>query len=235
MVGLNNGQVEILLDFADGGSVRGVEFLGRKQLFTPNCYLGRFMFINAASINFYNGFQFDGIKAEDNGITAAFSCTVPESSSENHRLAGLQIRKSIILRKDNALVWRFHFRNPTRRVMPVEFRLHNIPCAGTANIMVDKKLLTNAKAPLLSMFAIPDSQITFLNGRVKPTVWNRQPYTFEARREKVPYRWTFGGQGFSGVFFNNNRFFTVEPLSGIFLLKPGESREFEFSALPQLR
>ena len=160
---------------------------------------------------------------------------MPESRGETHQLSGLQIRKSITLCKNNALVWRLHFRNPTKRVMPVEFRLHNIPCAGTANITVDKKLLTNAKSPLLSMFSVPDSRITFLNGRVKPAVWSLNPYTFEARREKVPYRWTFGGKGLSGVFFNNNRFFTVEPLSGIFLLNPGENREFEFTALPQLR
>ena len=119
--------------------------------------------------------------------------------------------------------------------MDVEFRLHNIPCGGTSNLTVDGKLLTNAKASLLTMYAVPKAQISFLNGRVHHKAWSGTAYTFDAARAGVSYRWTFASQGLAGVFFNNNRFFTVEPVSGKFELKPGETREFLFSAQPQLR
>lgn len=236
MVAMSNGKVEVLLDPADGGSIRGVDFIGTRQLFTANCYLGKLMFIDAANINFYNGFQFDGIKVADTGTTAEFSCVIPSGScGDTHRLSGLQVRKTITLQPDNKLVWKLLFHNPEKRNMEVEFRLHNIPCAGTANITVDNRLLTNAKTPLLTLFALPGAQITFLYGRIHPSPWSGSAYTFDAARAGTPYRWTFESPDFAGVFFNNNHFFTVEPLSGKFELKGGESKEFEFSALPQIR
>lgn len=236
VVALNNGTVEALLDPADGGSVRGLEFLGKKQLFTENCYLGKLMLVDAANMNYYNGFQFDGIQVSPAGTAVRFSCVIPESAcGETHRLSGLQIEKEISLQEDHKIVWKLVFHNPTRRNMDVEFRLHNIPCGGTANLTVDGQLLTNAKAPLLTMYAVPEAQISFLNGRVHPQAWSGKAYTFDAARAGVPYRWTFASQGLAGVFFNNNRFFTVEPVSGKFELKPGETRKFLFSAQPRLR
>ena len=65
-------------------------------------------------------------------------------------------------------------------------------------------------------------------------MWNGKAIVTQAHRQGVKYRWTVTAPDYAGVFVNNVDFFTVEPVSGRFTLKPGEKRSFRFKAMVQL-
>ena len=235
MLEMNNGRVAVMLDLGHGGHVRGVEFIGVKQLMTGKCHLGKLFFIDAGSLNNFRHFVFEGVEEAPGGITAKFSATVPErEGGEFHSLAGLTVTKRITLTDKDELLIDLEFGNPTGRPITADFRMHNIFCAGESYLHVNGKKLTNRKSPRMSLFTKSGAPLPFLFGRVKPQKWNGKAIVQEARRQGIKYRWTVTAPDYAGVFVSNVDFFTVEPVSGRFTLKPGEKRKFRFKAKVQL-
>ncbi|MBQ6352778.1 MAG: hypothetical protein IJJ28_05885, partial [Lentisphaeria bacterium] len=234
MLELDNGKIAVLLDQSRGGNVRGVEAKGVKQLFTGKCHLGKLYFVNAAQFNDFSNFVLDGTERKDGKLSAVFRATVTEDAADRHDLAGLEIVKRVSLDADNTITVEFTFRNTSRRDATPDFRVHNILCAGDSYLYVNGKKLTNAKAPSFSLYTRDARELPFLVGRVKPIKWNGKAVRLDARRGGVKYRWLVDAPDYPGVFINNNRFFTVEPLSGRFTLKPGESRTFRLTAKVEL-
>ena len=123
---------------------------------------------------------------------------------------------------------------PTDRAITADFRMHNIFCAGESYLHVNGKKLTNRKTARMSLFTQDGDALPFLCGRVKPEKWNGKAIVQDARRQGIKYRWTVSFPDYAGVFVSNSGFFTVEPVSGRFTLKPGEKRIFRFKAKVQL-
>lgn len=230
MLEMDNGKVAVLLDQSRGGNVRGVEFKGVKQLFTSRCHLGKLYFINAAQLNDFSNFVFAGTERKDGVLTAVFRGTVPNDADERHDLAGLEIVKRVSLDGNDTITVEFTFRNRSEREMVPDFRVHNILCAGGSDLNVNGKKLTNAKAPSFGLYTRDAGELPFVIGRTKPVKWNGKALRLDARRSGVKYRWLVDAPDYPGVFINNNRFFTVEPLSGRFTLRPGKSRTFRLTA-----
>ena len=235
MLEMNNGRVAVMLDLGRGGHVRGVEFIGVKQLMTGKCHLGKLYFIDAASLTNFRNFVFEGIEEAPGRITAKFSAAVPERDGlEVYSLAGLAVTKRITLTDKDELLIDLEFGNPTDRSITADFRMHNIFCAGESYLHVNGRKLTNRKAPRMSLFTKDGDALPFLCGRVEPEKWNGKAIVQDARRQGVKYRWTVSASDYAGVFVSNSGFFTVEPVSGRFTLKPGEKRSFRFKAKVQL-
>ena len=235
MLEMNNGRIAVMLDLGRGGHVRGVEFIGVKQLMTGKCHLGKLFFIDAAQLNDFRNFVFDGIEEAPGRITAKFSAVVPESEEgEVHNLAGLTVTKRITLTDKDELLIDLKFGNPTERPITADFRMRNIFCAGGSHLYVNGKKLTNKKTPRMNLFTRAGAPLPFLFGKVKPERWNGKAIVTQAHRQGVKYRWTVTAPDYAGVFVNNVDFFTVEPVSGRFTLKPGGTRTFRFKAKVQL-
>ena len=234
MLEMDNGKMAVLLDQSRGGNVRGVEVKGVKQLFTAKCHIGKLYFVNAAQLNDFSDFVFEGAERKGGVLTAVFRGTVRNDADERHDLADLEIVKRVSLDADDAITVEFTFSNNSDREMTPDFRVHNILCAGGSYLYVNGKKLTNAKAPGFGLYTRDAKDLPFLVGRAKPVKWNGKAVRLDARRSGVKYRWLVDAPDYPGIFVNNNRFFTVEPLSGRFTLKPGESRTFRLKAKVQL-